>query len=123
MSVLTISHPLITFTQAARDFAGPVANVVRPLFGLATFTALMMLLKPFVFGIKRAALFAIASIASTAQRTASGLANFFNNMLQSREDLELARREAYFAEAVDIFDLENRMREFDRKNQYKPSWM
>ena len=41
--------------------------------------------------------------------------NFFNYLAQSDEYHERKRQEAYLAQSTDISDLENRMRELQRK--------
>ncbi len=49
---------------------------------------------------------------------------FFNQLTKSAEARRLEREEAYLSEAVDLYDLEARMRELDRRgSRSKPSWM
>lgn len=96
----------------------------RPLFGLGVFTALMMLFKSPAVGMWRTALPAITPCKSTEQPTARSLfPEFFKLFTESGERREWKRREAYLAESTDIYDLEYRMRELDRKDQSKPAWM
>lgn len=46
--------------------------------------------------------------------------NFFNYLAQSDEYHERKRQEVYLAESTDISDLENRMRELQRKPKNSP---
>jgi hypothetical protein len=47
-----------------------------------------------------------------------------NQLTMSAEQRRQEREEAYLAEAVDLYDLEARMRDLDRHSSRKgPSWM
>jgi hypothetical protein len=96
----------------------------RPLFGLGVFTALAMLFKSRAVGMWRTALPHAAPCESTEQPTTRNhFSEFFKLLTESSECREWRRREAYLAESTDIYDLEYRMRELDRKDQSKPAWM
>ena len=73
---------------------------------------------------QRLALHDIAAGELTEQPASSGpFVSFFKQLVKSSERIEAERQEAYLAESVDIYDLEYRMRELDRKNQTKAIWM
>ena len=47
-----------------------------------------------------------------------------NQMTKSAEQRRIEREEAYLSEAVDLYDLEARMRDLDRRaTRSNPSWM
>ena len=48
---------------------------------------------------------------------------FVNEITKSAEQRRIEREEAYLAEAVDLYDLEARMRDIDRQAMKGPSWM
>jgi hypothetical protein len=49
---------------------------------------------------------------------------FINQLTMSAEQRRLEREEAYLSEAVDLYDLEARMRDLDRRaSRNNPSWM
>ncbi len=48
---------------------------------------------------------------------------FVNEITKSAEQRRMEREEAYLAEAIDLYDLEARMREMDRRVTKGPSWM
>lgn len=48
---------------------------------------------------------------------------FINEITKGAEQRRIEREEAYLAEAVDLYDLEARMRDIDRMAMKAPSWM
>ena len=46
-----------------------------------------------------------------------------NEITKSAEQRRIEREEAYLADAVDLYDLEARMRDLDRRAAVKGSWM
>lgn len=48
---------------------------------------------------------------------------FVNEITKSAEQRRIEREEAYLAEAVDLYDLEARMRDIDRQAMKGPAWM
>ena len=48
---------------------------------------------------------------------------FINEITKSSEQRRLEREEAYLSEAVDLYDLEARMRDLDRGAAKGPAWM
>jgi hypothetical protein len=46
-----------------------------------------------------------------------------NELTKSAEQRRLEREEAYLSEAVDLYDLEARMRDLDRRIVKSASWM
>ncbi|RKP57521.1 DUF3563 family protein [Pararobbsia silviterrae] len=46
-----------------------------------------------------------------------------NELTKSAEQRRLEREEAYLAEAVDLYDLEARMRDLDRQASKRTGWM
>lgn len=51
------------------------------------------------------------------------IASFFKNIGNAYEMSEAARKEAYLAEAVDLYDLEYRIRQMDRETVQTAAWM
>jgi hypothetical protein len=49
--------------------------------------------------------------------------HFLSQLADYEERREQRRREAYLAEAADLYDLEQRMRELDRQSTRPPSWL
>ncbi|MFC3107585.1 DUF3563 family protein [Undibacterium arcticum] len=89
------------------------------------FATLWMFFKPLVVvKTQRPELRDITADELTEQPASSGpFVSFFKQLVKSSERREAERQEAYFAESVDIYDLEYRMRALDRKNQTKPTWL
>lgn len=53
----------------------------------------------------------------------SGVAAFFKRVGNAYERSEAARKEAYLAEAVDLYDLEYRMQRLDRESAQTAAWI
>ena len=49
--------------------------------------------------------------------------HFLSQLADYEGRREQRRREAYLAEAADLYDLEQRMRELDRQSTRPPSWL
>jgi len=49
--------------------------------------------------------------------------DLFRRLAESTERRERDRQEAYLAESTDIYDLEYRMQELDRRNRSSAPWM
>jgi hypothetical protein len=49
--------------------------------------------------------------------------DFFRRLAESPERRERERQDAYLAESIDLYDLEFRMRQLDRKNRASAPWM
>jgi hypothetical protein len=49
--------------------------------------------------------------------------HFLSHLADYDQRREQRRREAYLAEATDVYDLEQRMRELDRQSTRPPSWL
>jgi hypothetical protein len=49
--------------------------------------------------------------------------HFLSHLADYDERRERRRREAYLAEAIDVYDLEQGMRELDRQSTRQPSWL
>ena len=65
MSILAFVSPLQTALPNVRTFAGSMAGAARPIFGLGVFVTLLMMFKPLVAGVLRAAMMAITPRPST----------------------------------------------------------
>jgi hypothetical protein len=53
----------------------------------------------------------------------SAIASFFKHIGNAYEMSEAARKEAYLAEAVDLYDLEYRIRQMDRETVQTAAWI
>ena len=53
----------------------------------------------------------------------SAIASFFKRIGHAYEMSEAARKEAFLADAVDLYDLENRIRQLDRGTGQTAAWM
>ena len=53
----------------------------------------------------------------------SAVASFFKRIGNAYEMSEAARKEAYLAEATDLYDLEYRIRQLDRGTRQTAAWM
>ncbi|WP_092413796.1 MULTISPECIES: DUF3563 family protein [unclassified Collimonas] len=53
----------------------------------------------------------------------SSVAAFFKRLGNAYERSEAARKEAYLAEAVDLYDLEYRMQRLDRESAQTAAWI
>ncbi|MEO6919461.1 MAG: DUF3563 family protein [Collimonas sp.] len=53
----------------------------------------------------------------------SNIAAFFKRLGTAYERSEAARKEAYLAEAVDLYDLEYRMKRLDRESAQTAAWI
>ncbi|GAC1317096.1 MAG: hypothetical protein NVSMB28_04140 [Collimonas sp.] len=53
----------------------------------------------------------------------SSVAAFFKRVGNAYERSEAARKEAYLAEAVDLYDLEYRMQRLDRESAQTAAWI
>jgi len=53
----------------------------------------------------------------------SAIASFFQRVGNAYELSDAARKEAYLAGAVDLYDLEYRIREIDRRTEQTAIWM
>lgn len=71
MSIFNIAFPAEAAIPVAQAFAGVAANAVRPLIGLGIFATLLMLFKPLLSGLLRAALLLVAPRKSLKERTAA----------------------------------------------------
>ena len=67
----------------------------------------------------------IARPATSVQATSvfSSVAAFFKRLGNAYERSEAARKEAYLAEAVDLYDLEYRMQRLDRESAQTAAWI
>jgi hypothetical protein len=69
----------------------------------------------------------ISRPAASAQAQAAGvlasIAAFFKRVGTAYERSEAARKEAYLAEAVDLYDLEYRMQRLDRESAQTAAWI
>jgi|GEM_PF-1152692 len=69
----------------------------------------------------------ISRPAASAQVQAAGvltsIAAFFKRVGNAYERSEAARKEAYLAEAVDLYDLEYRMQRLDRESAQTAAWI
>lgn len=69
---------------------------------------------------------AVTRPAAPAVKSASSLskvAAFFKRLGTAYERSEAARKEAYLAEAVDLYDLEYRMQRLDRESAQTAAWI
>lgn len=69
---------------------------------------------------------AVTRPAAPAVQSASSLskiAAFFKRLGTAYERSEAARKEAYLAEAVDLYDLEYRMQRLDRESAQTAAWI
>lgn len=69
MTFLTIAFPVETAVPVAQAFAAAAASAIRPLLGLGVFATLLMIFKPLVVGVLRAALLVLKPRESIEQRT------------------------------------------------------
>ena len=67
MSVFAFASPLQTALPAVRSFAGSMAGATRPLFGLGVLVTFLMMFKPLVSGLLRAAMMIVAPRKSGAR--------------------------------------------------------
>lgn len=73
MSILTIAFPAQAAAPLASALLGTAAGLARPLIGLSAFIALLLIFKPLLIGVARAALLALKprpSVERQAQRQA-----------------------------------------------------
>jgi hypothetical protein len=71
MSILAIAFPAEAAIPVAQAVVGAVASVARPLIGLGIFATLLVLFKPLLKGILRAALLVISPRKSLKDRKAN----------------------------------------------------
>jgi len=71
MSLITIAAvPVQALLPVAESFTGSAINVVRPLFGLSALFGLLMVFKPLLRGLLRAAVLTVAPRLSVEERKA-----------------------------------------------------
>lgn len=68
MSIMTFVYPIQSAAPAVRTFTGSMASAVRPLFGMGVLVTLLMVFKPLVAGVLRAALLLVTPRQTTEQR-------------------------------------------------------
>jgi hypothetical protein len=64
-----------------------------------------------------------ASAQAQAAGVLASIAAFFKRVGTAYERSEAARKEAYLAEAVDLYDLEYRMQRLDRESAQTAAWI
>lgn len=90
MSLLSFALPIAAL-PAAEAFAGTAVSVARPLLGLGMLAALMVMFKPLLVGLLRAALLVISPRRSIEERNARRLlksALMLNRMAREMEDTQ-----------------------------------
>ncbi|HJV51364.1 MAG TPA: hypothetical protein VJ652_07895 [Noviherbaspirillum sp.] len=70
MSIFTIAIPVQAALPAAEAFAGTAISVARPLLGLSALAAVLMMFKPLLVGLLRAALLVVKPRRSLEERQA-----------------------------------------------------
>jgi hypothetical protein len=68
MTLLSIAIPLQAAIPAAETFIGAVAPIARPLLGLSAVVAFLLIFKPLLVGLLRAALLLVKPRQSIAER-------------------------------------------------------
>jgi hypothetical protein len=69
MNILNIALPVQAFMPVAESFAGNAIGIARPLFGFGAFAALLLVFKPLLLGLLRAALLAVKPRQTLEQRS------------------------------------------------------
>jgi hypothetical protein len=69
MSIFALAFPVQSAIPVAQAVAGFIANIARPLLGVSLVVTLLMIFKPLVIGILRAALLVLQPRLSRAERT------------------------------------------------------
>ncbi|AMP01128.1 hypothetical protein CAter282_3327 [Collimonas arenae] len=65
----------------------------------------------------------ISRPAASSTSVFSAVAAFFKRVGNAYERSEAERKEAYLAEAVDLYDLEYRMQQLDRESAQTAAWL
>lgn len=118
ISILSLALPVQTAAQVALTWTGSTASSARLPLGRRVFATLLKLFE------RCAALVVIRARESIEHSGALvHFVNVFKRLAESSERRESKRQEAYLAEATDVYNLEYRMRELDRQNRSKPTWM
>lgn len=91
MSILTIAFPAQVAVPVAQTVLGTAATLARPALGLSALAAMLLVFKPLVAGILRAALMTVTSRESDeqkAQRRALRDAKRLNRLARQAERLQ-----------------------------------
>jgi hypothetical protein len=88
MSFLTVAFPIQAVLPAAQTFAGSAISVARPLLGLSALAAVLVMFKPLLVGLLRAALLVLKprrSLEERATRRTLESAMMLNRMARELE--------------------------------------
>ena len=102
MSFLTLAFPIQAAIPAAQTFAGTAVSVARPLLGFGALAAVLVMFKPLLVGLLRAALLVLKprrSLEERASRRTLQSVLMLNRMARDVENLQpsLAAELRYFA--------------------------